>query len=116
MVPSELLLPEYLTCGCFIAEHHAGSVDADQEIVGYDHGGNVRGSLCILPGDVGLRNIALANASAHHEFKGLRTDVRFECETSPLLVVDGKIKVPTGPGLGVEIDADFIKKHEEVKG
>ena len=59
---------------------------------------------------------ALANASAHHEFKGLRTSVRFECETSPLSVVDGRIKVPTGPGLGVEIDADFIRKHEEVKG
>ena len=59
---------------------------------------------------------ALANASAHHEFKGLNTSVQFECKTSPLSVVDGKIKVPTGPGLGVEIDPDFIKKHEEVKG
>ncbi len=59
---------------------------------------------------------ALANASAHHEFKGLNTNVKFECKTSPLSVVDGKIKVPTGPGLGVEIDPDFIKKHEPVKG
>jgi L-alanine-DL-glutamate epimerase-like enolase superfamily enzyme len=58
---------------------------------------------------------ALANASAHHEFKGLSTNVKFECKTSPLSVVDGKIKVPTGPGLGVEIDPDFIKKHEVVK-
>ncbi|OHB75857.1 MAG: mandelate racemase [Planctomycetes bacterium RBG_16_55_9] len=59
---------------------------------------------------------ALANACAHHEFKGLRTNVQFECKTSPLSVVDGKIKVPTGPGLGVEIDPDFIKKHEVVRG
>ena len=59
---------------------------------------------------------ALANASAHHEFKGLNTNVQFECKTSPLLVEDGKIKVPTGPGSGVEIDPDFIKKHEAVKG
>jgi len=44
---------------------------------------------------------ALPNASAHHEFKGLKTDVKFECKTSTLIVVDGKIKVPTGPGLGV---------------
>ncbi len=58
---------------------------------------------------------ALANASAHHEFKGLNTNVKFECKTSPLSVVDGKIKVPTGPGLGVEIDPDFIKRHEPVK-
>jgi len=59
---------------------------------------------------------ALGNASAHHEFKGLNTNVQFECKTSPLLVVDGKIKVPTGPGLGVDIAPDFIKKHEAVKG
>jgi L-alanine-DL-glutamate epimerase-like enolase superfamily enzyme len=59
---------------------------------------------------------ALGNASAHHEFKGLNTNVQFECKTSPLSVVDGKIKVPTGPGLGIEIDPDFINKHEAVKG
>lgn len=59
---------------------------------------------------------AIGNAFAHHEFKGLGTHVPFECKTSDLSVVDGKIKVPTGPGLGVEIDPDFIKKHEAVKG
>ena len=57
----------------------------------------------------------LSNAAPHHEFKGLRTNVQFECKTSPLKVVDGKIKVPTGPGLGVEIDPDFIRKHEAVR-
>jgi len=59
---------------------------------------------------------ALPNALAHHEFKGLNTNVQFECKTSPLSVVDGKIKVPTGPGFGVDIDPDFIKKHEIVRG
>jgi len=59
---------------------------------------------------------ALPNALAHHEFKGLNTNVEFECKTSPLSVVDGKIKVPTGPGFGVDIDPDFIKKHEVVRG
>jgi L-alanine-DL-glutamate epimerase-like enolase superfamily enzyme len=57
----------------------------------------------------------LPNAGAHHEFKGLDTQVRFECTTSPLRVVNGKIKVPTGPGLGVEIDPEFIRKHEPLK-
>jgi len=57
----------------------------------------------------------LPNAGAHHEFKGLDTHVRFECKTSPLKVVNGKIKVPTGPGLGVEIDPEFIRKHEPLK-
>ena len=59
---------------------------------------------------------ALPNASAHHEFKGLKTDVEFECKTSSLAVMDGSIKVPTGPGLGVDISPDFIEKHEVVKG
>jgi L-alanine-DL-glutamate epimerase-like enolase superfamily enzyme len=56
----------------------------------------------------------LPNAGAHHEFKGLQTDVPYACPTSPLKVVGGKIKVPTGPGLGVDIDPEFIRKHEPV--
>jgi L-alanine-DL-glutamate epimerase-like enolase superfamily enzyme len=58
---------------------------------------------------------AVPNAGAHHEFKGLDTTVIFECPTSPLKIINGKIKVPTGPGMGVNIDPDFIKKHEVVK-
>jgi L-alanine-DL-glutamate epimerase-like enolase superfamily enzyme len=56
----------------------------------------------------------LPNAGAHHEFKGLGTQVPFECKTSPLKVVGGKIRVPTGPGSGVDIDPEFIKKHRPV--
>jgi len=59
---------------------------------------------------------ALPNAMPHHEFKGLGTTVQFECKTSPLKVVDGKLKVPTGPGLGVEIDPAYVSKHQTVKG
>jgi L-alanine-DL-glutamate epimerase-like enolase superfamily enzyme len=59
---------------------------------------------------------ALPNAMPHHEFKGLGTSVQFECKTSPLKVVDGKLKVPTGPGLGVEIDPAYVSKHQTVKG
>jgi len=57
---------------------------------------------------------AIPNAGPHHETHGLRTHVPFECRTSPLKIVDGKIKVPTGPGLGIDIDPDFIKKHQPV--
>lgn len=59
---------------------------------------------------------ALPNAMAHHEFKGLGTHVKFECKTSPLKVMDGKIKVPTGPGLGVELDPEFVSRHVVVTG
>ncbi len=58
---------------------------------------------------------ALPNACPHHEFKGLGTKVQFDCPTSPLTVAEGKIKVPTGPGLGVDIDADYIRKHQPVR-
>jgi L-alanine-DL-glutamate epimerase-like enolase superfamily enzyme len=57
---------------------------------------------------------ALPNATPHHEFKGLRTDVPFECRTSPLKVVGGRIQVPTGPGSGVEIDPAWVGKHQVV--
>ena len=56
------------------------------------------------------------NAGVHHEFKGLDSIVPFECPTSPLKVVNGKLKVPTGPGSGVNIDPEFIRKHQVVKG
>jgi L-alanine-DL-glutamate epimerase-like enolase superfamily enzyme len=58
---------------------------------------------------------AVPNAGVHHEFKGLDTAVRFECPTSPLKIINGKIKVPTGPGMGVNFDPDYIRKHQAVK-
>jgi L-alanine-DL-glutamate epimerase-like enolase superfamily enzyme len=58
---------------------------------------------------------AVPNAGEHHEFKGLKTNVQFECRTSPLKVAGGKIKVPTGPGFGVEFDPEWVKKHQAVR-
>jgi len=58
---------------------------------------------------------AIPNAGEHHEFKGKRTNVRFECKTSPLQVVGGKMKVPTGPGFGADFDPDWVAKHQPVK-
>lgn len=58
---------------------------------------------------------SIPNAGPHHETYGLTTHVPFECPTSPLKVFDGKIKVPTGPALGIDIDSGFIKKHKIVK-
>jgi L-alanine-DL-glutamate epimerase-like enolase superfamily enzyme len=56
----------------------------------------------------------LPNPAPYHEFKGLKTGVRFNCTTSPLKVVDGRIKVPTGAGLGVDIDPAFVGRHQAV--
>ncbi|HEC42195.1 MAG TPA: mandelate racemase/muconate lactonizing enzyme family protein [Bacteroides sp.] len=58
---------------------------------------------------------ALPNAMPHHEFKGFKTNFVFECKTSALQSVNGVVKVPTGPGSGVDIDPDFIEKFQIVK-
>lgn len=63
--------------------------------------------LCRVRSKEGAEGISVG----HHEFTGFKTDVAFECKTSPLKSVNGVVKVPTGPGSGVEIDPDFVRKH-----
>lgn len=58
---------------------------------------------------------AVPNAGEHHEFKSFQTKVRYECKSGPLKVADGKIKVPTGPGFGADLDPDWVKKHQPVR-
>lgn len=55
----------------------------------------------------------LPNTPRYNQFKGFNEDLPMECPTSDLTIDnEGALKVPTGPGLGVIIDPDFIKKHE----
>lgn len=56
---------------------------------------------------------AIPNAGKYHEFKSpFNKDMSFECKTSSLLPENGTVKVPTGPGMGIDFDPDFIKKHQ----
>jgi len=57
---------------------------------------------------------ATSNAGKFHEFKGLSPNVPFECPTSSLKSEDGVFTVPTGPGAGVTLDPDFVRKHVAV--
>ncbi len=57
---------------------------------------------------------AVPNAGPFHEFKGFNNELPADCPTSDLQSHDGVVKVPTGPGLGVAIDPDFINKHKIV--
>ena len=58
----------------------------------------------------------LPNTTPYNQFKGFNEDLPMECPTSDLTIDEnGALKVPSGPGLGVIIDPDFIKKHEEIK-
>ncbi|MBX2840855.1 MAG: mandelate racemase/muconate lactonizing enzyme family protein [Flammeovirgaceae bacterium] len=58
---------------------------------------------------------AVPNAGPFHEFKGFNKEIPLECPTSDLSSEGGKVKVPTGPGLAIIIDPDYIAKHELVK-
>lgn len=58
---------------------------------------------------------AIPNAGPYHEFEGINKDIPFECKTSSLSSTDGVITVPTGPGLGIDIDPDYIKLHKTVE-
>jgi L-alanine-DL-glutamate epimerase-like enolase superfamily enzyme len=57
---------------------------------------------------------ALPNALQFHEFKGFKTNVVYECKTSSLKSENGQVKVPTGPGLGIDLDPDYMKKFKLV--
>ena len=58
---------------------------------------------------------ALPNAGPYHEFKGLSTEVPFECKTSTLKPENGILHLPKGIGSGVEIDPDFMAKHRVLR-
>ena len=57
---------------------------------------------------------AVPNAGPYHEFKGFNKAIPIECKTSKLESKNGVVKVPSGPGLGVDIDPDFIEKHQKL--
>ena len=52
------------------------------------------------------------NCGAHQEYKGEEDTLPVSSETSSLKSVNGLLKVPTGAGLGVTMDPDFIKKAQ----
>jgi L-alanine-DL-glutamate epimerase-like enolase superfamily enzyme len=51
----------------------------------------------------------MPNAGPFQEYKGRSQDLPVSSDTSPLTSVQGMLKVPTGPGLGVTIDPAFVK-------
>lgn len=57
---------------------------------------------------------AIPNAGPFHEFKGFNEEIPLECPTSSLDSINGVVTVPSGPGIGVVIDPDFIHKHNVV--
>jgi L-alanine-DL-glutamate epimerase-like enolase superfamily enzyme len=58
---------------------------------------------------------AIPNAGPYHEFKGFNEEMPFTCATSSLSSDYGVVTVPSGPGLGIEIDPGYVNKHTTVK-
>jgi L-alanine-DL-glutamate epimerase-like enolase superfamily enzyme len=54
------------------------------------------------------------NVGAHQEYKGDDDTLPVSSATSSLRSEGGNLKVPSGPGLGVELDPDFLKKASVV--
>lgn len=60
---------------------------------------------------------SIPNSGPYHEFKEFNNELPYHCATSNLRSDDhGVIRVPNGPGFGVEIDPDFVKKCQVLKG
>jgi L-alanine-DL-glutamate epimerase-like enolase superfamily enzyme len=54
------------------------------------------------------------NSGEFMEFKG-NTDLSVTCSTSSLKCERGVVRCPAGPGFGVTIDPDFVKKAHVVE-
>ena len=58
---------------------------------------------------------ALPNAGPFHEFKGFSPDIPLDGPGSSMSSFNGMVVIPTGPGLGMTIDPDFVAKHRVVE-
>jgi L-alanine-DL-glutamate epimerase-like enolase superfamily enzyme len=50
------------------------------------------------------------NCGPHQEYKGEGDTLPVECDTSSLKSVNGVMKIPTGPGLGIKFEPGFVNK------
>lgn len=58
---------------------------------------------------------AIPSSGPYHEFKEFNNELSYTCATSTLRSDDnGVLKIPTGPGVGVEIDPAYIAMHKVV--
>jgi len=57
---------------------------------------------------------SIPNAGRFHEFKGFNKNIPFHCDSSTLQSENGAVTVPAGPGWGIVIEPDFLKKFTQV--
>jgi L-alanine-DL-glutamate epimerase-like enolase superfamily enzyme len=54
------------------------------------------------------------NIGPFMEFKG-NTDLPVYCDSSSLKCEGGQVRCPSGPGMGVKIDPEFVREAVEVE-
>ncbi|MDQ3009217.1 MAG: mandelate racemase/muconate lactonizing enzyme family protein [Acidobacteriota bacterium] len=54
------------------------------------------------------------NCGPHQEYKGDDDTMPVMCDTSSLKSENGVMKIPSGPGLGIKFDTDFLKQAKPV--
>jgi L-alanine-DL-glutamate epimerase-like enolase superfamily enzyme len=54
------------------------------------------------------------NCGPHQEYKGDGDTMPVTCDTSSLKSESGVMKIPSGPGLGIKFDPDFLKQAKPV--
>lgn len=58
----------------------------------------------------------VADPGPHQEYKGEEDTLPVECDTSTLKSENGRLKIPSGPGLGVTVDPAVWRRAEKVTG
>ena len=56
----------------------------------------------------------IPNAASHMEYKGL-SNIPFTCDSSSLKCEKGIIRVPDGPGFGIDIDPNYVSKARRIE-
>lgn len=56
----------------------------------------------------------VADPGPYQEFKGT-TGIPYTCDTSPLTCKNGIVQCPCGPGFGIVVDPDYVRKFKPMK-
>ena len=55
----------------------------------------------------------VADPGPFQEFKG-ETGIPFTCDTSPLTCKNGTVRCPSGPGFGIKIAPDYVRRYQPI--
>ena len=108
----QIVQPDLFYFGGYIRAIRVARMAAEKGLLCVPHmGGGTLGYLYVI-------HFAsfVPNVGPFMEYKGKNDKVPYDCPTSSLDCVAGKLRVPTGPGFGLTFDPSFIGQCQIVKG